>query len=93
MSLDVIIFGFRWILLCFLVCSSHLVWCTSLADYQCDPYANYACLDSVLGNNFISRLFRYYELEMGHSSAPLDPSAPESRRKGWPATPQLLIAH
>ena len=54
---------------------------------KCDPYNNYACLDSYLGEDFITRFFRYYKLEMGHAAAPSDPNAPSSHRAGWPATP------
>lgn len=55
---------------------------------HCDPYTNYACLDTYLGNDVISRFFNYYKLEMGHASSPADPNAPSSHRKGWPATPE-----
>ena len=55
---------------------------------KCDPYTNYACLESYLGESFWSRLWRYYQLEMGHAAAPADPNAPSSHRAGWPATPQ-----
>lgn len=54
----------------------------------CDPYTNYSCLDSYLGDNIASRFFNYYGLEMGHASAPADPNATSSSREGWPATPQ-----
>ena len=37
---------------------------------KCDPYTNYACLDNYLGENFASRLWHYYQLEMGHAAAP-----------------------
>jgi Putative beta-barrel porin-2, OmpL-like. bbp2 len=53
-----------------------------------DPYVNYSCLDTYLGDNPFVRFFRYYELEMGHASAPSDPNAPASRVDGWPRTPQ-----
>src|SRR5580704_7120889 len=53
-----------------------------------DPYANYACLDSYLGDNVFSRFVNYYQLEMGHAGAPTDPNAPPASRAGWPATPQ-----
>src|ERR1700732_5109763 len=49
-----------------------------------DPYTNYACLDSYLGENIFSRFINYYRLEMGHATAPADPNAPLSRRDGWP---------
>jgi hypothetical protein len=54
----------------------------------CDPYKNYSCLDSYLGDDFITRFINYYRLEWGHESAPSDPKAPPSRRDYWPATPQ-----
>ena len=41
-----------------------------------DPYKNYACLDTYLGTGVGERLFNYYSLEMGQSSAPSDPNAP-----------------
>ena len=53
-----------------------------------DPYKNYACLDAYLGNDVGTRLLNYYKLEMGQSGAPSDPSAPSSRRDGWPPTPE-----
>ena len=59
-----------------------------LTSSQCEPYANYTCLDTYLGEDFITRFFRYYKLEMGHAAAPSDPNAPPSHRNGWPATPQ-----
>jgi len=63
---------------------------TSLAKTtsKCDPYTNYTCLDNYLGENFTSRLGHYYQLEMSHAGAPVDPSAPSSHRVGWPATPE-----
>ncbi len=56
----------------------------------CDPYTNYSCLDAYLGDDFATRLVRYYELEWGKAVAPADPKAPPSRRSDadWPATPQ-----
>ena len=54
----------------------------------CDPYKKYACLDSYLGSDFMTRFVNYYRLECGHDAAPSDPKAPPSRRDGWPATPQ-----
>src|ERR1700692_4360769 len=27
---------------------------------SCDPYANYKCLDAYLGDDFVTRLYRYY---------------------------------
>jgi hypothetical protein len=54
----------------------------------CDPYKKYSCLDSYLGDDFITRFINYYRLEWGHEAAPSDPKAPPSRRDGWPATPE-----
>lgn len=54
----------------------------------CDPYRDYSCLDSYLGDDVGTRILRYYALEWGQSGAPADPSAPPSRRADWPATPQ-----
>ena len=56
----------------------------------CDPYLNYKCLDKYLGDDFVTRLYRYYELEWGKAVAPSDPSAPPGRRSdtAWPPTPQ-----
>lgn len=54
----------------------------------CDPYKDYACLDTYLGDDVMTRLERYYELEWGQSGAPSDPNAPSSHREGWPVTPQ-----
>src|SRR4051812_46685172 len=55
---------------------------------SCNPYRDYSCLDSYLGNDVFARIFNYYVLEYGVSSAPSDPNAPPSRRDGWPTTPQ-----
>jgi hypothetical protein len=46
----------------------------------CDPYVNYKCLDAYLGDNPVTRFYRYYELEWGKGMAPSDPSAPPGRR-------------
>jgi hypothetical protein len=54
----------------------------------CDPYKNYSCLDSYLGDDFITRFVNYYRLEWGHEVAPSDPKAPPGRRDYWPTTPQ-----
>jgi len=54
----------------------------------CDPYKNYSCLGSYLGDDFFTRLVNYYRLEWGHDGPPVDPRAPPSRRDYWPATPQ-----
>jgi hypothetical protein len=51
------------------------------------PYRDYKCLDAFLGTGFAERFLNYYRLEWGHSKAPEDPDAPESRRKGWPEAP------
>jgi Putative beta-barrel porin-2, OmpL-like. bbp2 len=58
------------------------------SGYACDPYKNYACLDSYLGSDFFTRFVNYYRLEWGHEAAPSDPKAPPSRRDYWPPTPQ-----
>ena len=47
---------------------------------SCDPYANYSCLNAYLGDDFLTRLYRYYALESGHDGPPTDPKAPPSRR-------------
>jgi len=52
------------------------------------PYANYACLDTYLGDDVLTRLFRYENLELGQSVPPMDPTAPSSHRDGWLATPE-----
>ncbi|HVJ52555.1 MAG TPA: outer membrane beta-barrel protein [Aliidongia sp.] len=53
-----------------------------------DPYKNFACLDTYLGDDVATRFLNYYKLEWGQSSAPSDPNAPASRRDDWPATPE-----
>ena len=60
-----------------------------LGKAVCDPYKNYSCLDSYLGDDFATRFINYYRLEWGHEAAPSDPKAPPSRRDGWPATPEI----
>jgi hypothetical protein len=55
---------------------------------SCDPYKDYSCLDSYLGDDFITRFVNYYRLEWGHDSAPADPKAPPSRRDYWPPAPE-----
>ncbi len=57
---------------------------------SCDPYANYSCLNAYLGDDLVTRLYRYYALEWGHDGPPTDPKAPPSRRSEatWPATPE-----
>ncbi|MBV8755517.1 MAG: outer membrane beta-barrel protein [Hyphomicrobiales bacterium] len=59
----------------------------------CDPYKNYGCLDTYLGEDFWTRLINYYRLEWGKDSAPSDPKAPPSRRAGWPPAPQATPPH
>jgi len=54
----------------------------------CDPYKDYSCLDTSLGDGVVDRFFNYYRLEWGEDAAPSDPNAPHSRRDGWPATPE-----
>jgi hypothetical protein len=54
----------------------------------CDPYKDYSCLDSYLGDDFVTRFVNYYRLEWGHEGPPSDPKAPPSRRDYWPTTPQ-----
>jgi hypothetical protein len=46
----------------------------------CDPYTNYSCLDAYLGDDFATRLIRYYQLEWGKGVAPVDPKAPPGSR-------------
>jgi hypothetical protein len=62
----------------------------SSVNGACDPYVNYKCLDTYLGDNPVVRFYRYYELEWGKGVAPSDPSAPPGRRSdaAWPATPE-----
>jgi Putative beta-barrel porin-2, OmpL-like. bbp2 len=61
-----------------------------VAGPNCEPYVNYNCLDNYLGDDFATRLYRYYSLEWGHDAPPSDPKAPPSRRSDavWPVTPQ-----
>ena len=61
-----------------------------VANTNCDPYSNYSCLDAYLGHDFVTRLARYYQLELGHDGPPSDPKAPPSRRSDavWPPTPE-----
>jgi hypothetical protein len=47
---------------------------------NCDPYMNYKCLDEYLGDDVLTRFFRYYQLEWGKGMAPADPHAPASSR-------------
>jgi hypothetical protein len=57
---------------------------------KCDPYKDYSCLDSYLGDGVITRMFNYYKLEWGQAGPPTDPNAPPSRRDNWPATPETI---
>ncbi len=59
-----------------------------ISSHSCDPYKDYACLDSYLGQDFLTRFTRYYQLEIGHASAPVNPQVVSTHRKGWPATPE-----
>lgn len=56
----------------------------------CDPYKDYSCLDSYLGNDVLTRFFNYCRLEWGHEAGPADPNAPEGHRKNWAASPQAI---
>ena len=55
-----------------------------------DPYKNYACLDTYLGNDFFTRFYNYYRLEWGEGGPSADPSAEPSRRDPWPITPETV---
>ena len=52
-----------------------------------NPYVNYPCLDTYLGDNVFDRFINYYKLEWGQSGPPSDPNAPPGRIDGWPGTP------
>jgi hypothetical protein len=54
---------------------------------QCDPYKDYSCINSYLGDNVIERFLNYYKLEWGNAAPPADPSLPPQRIEGWPRTP------
>ena len=56
---------------------------------KCDPYLDYKCLDTYLGDDVATRFFRYYQLEWGKAVAPSDPNAPPSARDAdvWPKSP------
>jgi Putative beta-barrel porin-2, OmpL-like. bbp2 len=58
--------------------------------YGCNPYKNYSCLDSYLGENVFERFYNYYRLEWGKGTAPTDPKAPPARVEGWPRTPETV---
>jgi len=51
-----------------------------MGETWCDPYKEYPCLDSYLGDDFFKRLVNYYRLEWGRDGPPVDPKAPSSRR-------------
>jgi hypothetical protein len=72
------------------VMADDVVFKAPIAAANCDPYSNYSCLDSYLGDDFLTRLYRYNELEWGHDGPPSDPKAPPSRRSNgvWPPTPE-----
>lgn len=57
---------------------------------KCDPYLNYKCLDTYLGDDVFTRFFRYYQLEWGKAGAPSDPNAPPGARDAavWPKPPE-----
>jgi hypothetical protein len=58
---------------------------------ECDPYVNFKCLDAYLGDDPVTRLIRYYQLEWGHAVPPSDPTAPPSTRAEpaqWPTSPE-----
>jgi hypothetical protein len=67
-----------------------MVFKAAVSGANCDPYTHYSCLDAYLGDDFLTRLARYYQLEMGHDGPPSDPKAPPSRRSDavWPPTPE-----
>ena len=58
------------------------------AAAACDPYKDYSCFDSSLGQGVFERMGNYYKLEMGQAGPPSDPNAPASRRDYWPGTPE-----
>ncbi|HEX4104759.1 MAG TPA: outer membrane beta-barrel protein [Rhizomicrobium sp.] len=70
-----------------LICSPAAAQTASSAT--CDPYKDYSCLDTYLGDDVIGRFFNYYQLEWGRSAAPSDPNAPPAAREGWPQTPEI----
>ncbi len=55
-----------------------------------DPYKNYSCLDTYLGDDFFTRFYNYYRLEWGREWAAGRPKAPPSRRDYWPITPETV---
>ena len=68
--------------------SAHAADAAPTASAKCDPYQNYSCLDSYLGNGFWERLGNYYELEWGKDGAPADDKAPPGRRENFPPQAQ-----
>jgi hypothetical protein len=63
---------------------------TSSKTVACDPYKDYACLDSYLGTGVWERMSNYYSLEYGQAAAPADPKAPPSRRDDVPPAAQTI---
>ncbi len=61
---------------------------SSVSSAQCDPYKDYSCLDSNLGEGVFQRLVNYYKLEWDMPVAPSDPNAPPSRRDDFPPAAQ-----
>jgi hypothetical protein len=70
--------------------ASTAAYSAEVASKVCDPYKDYSCFDSSLGQGFFERLGNYYNLEWGQAAAPADPNAPAGRRDGWPATPETI---
>lgn len=58
------------------------------AAASCDPYKDFKCMDSYLGDGFFERIGNYYKLEMDQAGPPADPDAPAARRDYWPGTPE-----
>ena len=54
----------------------------------CDSYITRVCLDNYLGDEMITRFWRYYALEMGQTASLTHPNALSLQRDGWPGTPQ-----
>lgn len=82
-----------WIklILCFFFIASECATAHQLSEQpDCNPYSDYSCLNSFLGDGFLERFSRYYQLEMKHTSAPTNPVSNTSPRPGWPATPQTI---
>lgn len=53
-----------------------------------DPYKNYACLDTYLGDDVFDRFYNYYRLEWGEAGPPTDPNAPPGARDNFPPPPE-----